>query len=759
MATRKRGSQDQDARLIVHDEEGQFHLTNGLISYIMKADGEGKLLNLYFGQAIADRESFAHLIELQHRPTATCRIEGDMTYSLEHLRQEYPEFGTGDYRQPAISVRQENGSTLTDLQYLGYELIEGKPELEGLPATRAGEDEATTLRIILKDGLTGLKVALNYTIFDGSPILARSAQIINEGNQHLVVERAMSLSLDLPDSDYDMTLFSGAWARERHPHTHHLHEGIQEISSLRNASGHFLNPTAILSRPGTNETMGETMGVGFVYSGNFDLHAEVDTYQVTRIQTGINDTNFAWRLAPGQDFQTPEALISCTTGGYQAMSQAFHAMVRDHLIRSPWNRRSRPVLINNWEATYFDFNEDRLVSIASKAKEAGIELFVLDDGWFGARNGDTAGLGDWTPNKERLPRGMTGLAKRINDMGMKFGLWFEPETVNKDSDLYRTHPDWAIHTPGRHMNHGRNEFLLDFSNPDVVENIYRQMHHILSTANISYIKWDMNRFVSEGFDTNRGPQSQGEFHHRYILGVYDLLQRLLDAFPDLLIEGCASGGGRFDMGMLYYTPQIWCSDDTDAVERMKIQYGTSFFYPPSTMGAHVSIVPNHQTGRITPIKTRSNVALFGTFGYELDLGTLSEEDMEEVHRQVAFYKEHRQVLATGSFYRLRAPYGNHRCAWMVVSEDRRAAIIGDYTLLLEPNGPYTSLKLQGLDPQADYRIACTGPSTIQGLTLRGDELMRVGMVDSDAASGEMGGVNPLGSTKDFDSRLFVLQAD
>ncbi|KFF30551.1 alpha-galactosidase [Bifidobacterium bombi] len=758
MNTRKSQCTDSTPQIIAHDEQKQFHLTNGLVSYIIMADSQGKLLNLYFGAAVADRESFAHLVELQHRPPATCRIEGDLTYSLEHLRQEYPEYGTGDYRQPAIVVLQENGSRLTDLQYKSYKIIEGKPNLTGLPATRAEKEQGKTLRIILEDSLTGLEVALNYTIFADSPVLARSAEIINAGSQRLVVERAMSLSLDMPDSDYDMTIFTGAWSRERNPHTYRLHEGIQEITSLRNASGHFMNPTSILSRPGTNETMGEALGLAFVYSGNFDLHAEVDTYQVTRIQVGINDANFAWRLAPGDSFQTPEALISWTQDGLQALSQGFHSMVREHLVREPWNHRTRPILINNWEATYFNFDEDRLVSIASKAKEAGIELFVLDDGWFGERNGDTAGLGDWAPNKDRLPQGMTGLAKRINDMGMKFGLWFEPEAVNKDSDLYRTHPDWAIHTPDRHMNHGRNEFLLDFSNPDVVDNIYTQMHRILSTANISYIKWDMNRLVSEGFDNIRGPESQGEFHHRYILGVYSLLQRLLDAFPDLLIEGCASGGGRFDMGMLYYTPQIWCSDDTDAVERMKIQYGTSYFYPPSTMGAHVSIVPNHQTGRVTPITTRGNVAMFGTFGYELDLNALDAQDMKEVHQQVAFYKQHRDVMAYGSFYRLRAPYDNHQCAWMVVSPDRRTAIVGDYTLLLEPNGPYTRLKLEGLDPDAVYSISCTGASSINGMSLKGDELMRIGMIDSDAACGEIGGINPLGSTKDFDSRLFVLTA-
>ncbi|BDR52266.1 alpha-galactosidase [Bombiscardovia nodaiensis] len=751
--------QAHQPHIIVHEEQGQFHLTNGLISYIMMVDKEGKLLNLYFGAAVADRESFGHLVELQHRSTATCRIEGDLTYSLDHLRQEYPEFGNGDYRRPAISIRQPNGSTLIDLQYDGYEIVAGKPALEGLPASYAQEGEAATLLIRLKDEPTGLIVTLSYSIFADSTVIARSASARNTGTDELAIERIMSLSIDMPDSDYDMTEFTGAWARERHPQTQHLHHGIQALESLRNASSHYTNPAALFSRPGCSESQGETLGLAFVYSGNFDLHAEVDSYGVTRLQVGINDAGFSWQLHPGRSFQAPEALLAWSESGFNTLSRNFHRLTRNHIMRAPWKNRERPVLINNWEATYFDFNEDKLVAIASKAQEAGVELFVLDDGWFGARNDDTAGLGDWTPNAERLPDGLAGLANRINALGMQFGLWFEPETINKDSDLYRAHPDWTIHTPGRHMNHGRNEFLLNFANPDVVNNIYEQMHRVLSSANISYVKWDMNRYVSEAFDVTRGPEAQGEFCHRYILGVYSLMQRLLDAFPDMLIEGCASGGGRFDLGMLYYTPQIWCSDDTDAIERLKTQYGTSYFYPLSSMGAHVSVVPNHQTGRVTPIETRGNVALFGDFGYELDLAKLEEREMEAVRQQVAFYKQYRSVIQTGDFYRLRAPYSNSRCAWMVVSQDRKTAIIGDYLILLEPNGPYTRLKLEGLDHEASYRVSCTGPSTIDGKEFRGDELMRVGMVDSDAASGELGGVNPLGTTHDFDSRLFILQAE
>lgn len=748
------------AAIIVNEQNRQFHLTNGRISYIIKADEQGTLLSLYFGKAVPDREDFGYLIELAHRPTSTCRIDGDLHYSLEHLRQEYPEYGTGDYRTPAIAVRQPNGSDMVDLTYDGYHVSQGKPKLEGLPATYVdNEDDAATLSIDLVDRLIGLSVTLNYTVFADKPAVARSVVISNNGADALSVERAMSLSLDLPDSDYDMTEFTGAWSRERHPHTQHLHYGTQQIESLRNASGHFANPVAAFARPGASEDHGEVIGLAFEYSGNFDLHAEVDTYDVTRLQLGINERGFAWHLEPGETFQTPEALIAYSDEGYDGMSRAFHRLVLDNIVRGAWKRRERPILINNWEATYFDFDEDKLVDIARTAKQAGVELFVLDDGWFGARNNDTAGLGDWTPNPARLPQGLAGLSKRINDLGLKFGLWFEPEMVNKDSDLYRAHPDWAVHTPGRHMNHGRNEFLLNFANKDVVDNIYGQMSRLLDEANIAYIKWDMNRFVSEGYDVTRGAEHQGEAYHRYILGVYDLLERLLQRFPDLIIEGCASGGGRFDMGMLYYTPQIWCSDDTDAIERLKIQYGTSYFYPLSAMGAHVSVVPNHQANRITPIETRANVAMFGTFGYELDLNTLSEEEFGKVRSQIEFFKRYREIIHTGDFHRLVSPDGNEQAAWMVVSRDRKTAIVGDYRILLTPNSRYMRLHLRGLDENTRYRVSCTGASSIDGAAFTGAELMRIGMVSSDGSYGEMGDSEPLGKASDFSSRLFVLTAE
>ena len=751
----------ESAHVFTHKATRQFHLTNGLMSYIFAANGAGKLINLYMGAAVPDREDFSYLIELQHRPVSSCPVEGDLTYSLEHLRQEFPEYGTSDYRRPAISIRQTSGSTITDFRYTGYRITEGKPALTGLPATYVDDaSEAMTLEVDLLDEPTGVTITLSYSIMRDLPVIARSVRVSNTGKQSVIIERLASLNLDLPDCDYVMTELTGAWARERAIRRQPLHPGTQAIESLRGASGHFANPVAAFARPNTTESTGEVIGMGLVYSGSYAISAQVDSYDVARLQAGFDDLTFRWHLDVHETFQSPETVLVYTPNGYDGMSQAFHRLVLRHLVRGPWRDRERPILINNWEATYFDFNEEKLVRIASKAKDVGVELFVLDDGWFGERNDDTAGLGDWTPNKERLPDGLGRLSRRINDLGMKFGLWFEPEMVNKESDLYQTHPDWVIHTPGRHESHGRNQYVLNFANSQVVDAIYDQMYRLLSGANISYIKWDMNRNITEAYDITRGAEHQGELLHRYILGVYELHERLLQVFPNLIIEGCASGGGRFDLGMLYYVQQIWASDDSDAVERMRIQYGTSLFYPLASMGAHVSIVPNHQTGRVTPIATRANVAMFGTFGFELDLAQLTEQEYAQVEDQTAFFKRYRKLIHTGSFHRLISPFEADRdkAAWMVVAEDRRTAIVADYRILTHPNTAYTRLYPRGLNPDMPYHVSCTGPSTIDGGTFTGAELMNVGLMSSDASAGQPGDGNPLGSTADFTSRLFVLEA-
>ncbi len=734
-----------------HEKSQTFHLTNGRISYLMKILPNGTLGQLYFGRAIRDRENFDHLLEFASRPMSSCVFEGNPYFSLEHCRQEYPSHGSTDFRRPAVELRQPNGSRITSFVYHSHTVTPGKPALEGLPATYCEQDsEAETLTIRLRDELLNVSVYLNYTLFSSHPALARSARIVNEGGLELHLTHAMSLSLDLPDREYELLHFSGAWGRERHLKVRRLEQGVQSVESLRGHSSHNHNPFVMLRRPGTDEDQGEVLGFSLVYSGNFLAQAEVDTWDTTRITLGINPFGFDWKLEPGQGFQTPEAVAVYSHQGMGAMSRTFHTLYRSRLARGEWRDRPRPILINNWEATYFNFDEDKLVSIAQAAKRDGVELFVLDDGWFGARRSDRAGLGDWIANPELLPQGIPGLAERIEALGMRFGLWFEPEMVNRDSDLYRAHPDWLLQTPGRTPSHGRNQFVLDFSRPEVVDRVHAMMADILSGAKVSYVKWDMNRSITEAYSAALPPDRQGEVFHRYILGVYDLYERLTSAFPHVLFESCASGGGRFDPGMLYYAPQAWTSDDSDAAERLKIQYGTSFCYPVVSMGAHVSAVPNHQVNRATPLSTRANVAYFGTFGYELDLNRLTSEEREQVRAQIAFMKEHRDVIQFGDFYRLLSPFQGNYTAWMAVSPDRRTALVGWYKTLNEVNGPFRRLRLRGLDPALCY--------TVDGTSAHyGDELMEVGLVTTDSSAGECrDGQRP---SRDFDSHIFVLRAD
>ena len=706
---------------------------------------------LYYGKRIHDKPDFSYLVEKCGRPMTSYIFEGDRSFSLEHIRQEYPVYGTTDYRHPAIEIMQENGSNISEFKYVGYEILKGKPSLKGLPATYTeSEEEAETLKIILKDSLTGAKLTLLYTIFSKGSAIARSAHICNEGEKVLHLQTMMSLNLDLPDKDYVWMQLSGAWSRERYVKNRILEQGITAIDSMRGNSSHEHNPFMVLKRPNAGETSGEVIGFSLIYSGNFRMQAEVDTHDVTRITVGINPDRFDWKLEPGEEFQTPEAVMVYSDQGLNKMSQTFHRLYAKRLARGYWRDRPRPILNNNWEATYFNFTEDRLVQIASKAKECGVELFVLDDGWFGQRNDDHAGLGDWVANPERLPNGIKGLSERIEAMGIKFGLWFEPEMTNKDSDLYRAHPDWILHTPGRNASHGRYQYVLDFSRKEVVEYIYEMMAKILSEAKVSYIKWDMNRSITECYSVALPADRQGEVFHRYILGVYDLYERLTSEFPEVLFESCSSGGGRFDPGMLYYAPQGWTSDDSDAIERLKIQYGTSLCYPISSMGSHVSVIPNHQVFRKTPLHTRANVAYFGTFGYELDLNSLKEEEIAEVKEQIIFMKKYRKLFQFGDFYRLKSPFEGNETIWMVVSEDKKTAIVGYYRTLNGVNQAYSRIKLQGLDPDMLYE------NILNKTENYGDELMNFGLITTDVTAGEVpGDATPC---TDFESRIYILKA-
>lgn len=744
--------------IIIHEAAGIIHLCNSSISYLLKLLPDGHLGQLYFGSALRDREDFSHLFELAHRDMAPCPFEGNTEYSLEHIRQEYPAFGTGDMRYPAYEIEHGNGSRISSFLYQNYRIIPGKPKIPGLPAVYTeSDDEAITLEIDLEDMVLGGKLTLRYTIMEQLPVIIRSTLFTCTSAQGWKLNRAMSINLDLPDSRYIMLNLSGASLRERYLDAHPIHHGVQSIHSMRGHSSHQFNPFFALKRENTDEHFGEVIGISLVYSGNFLAQAEADTMGTLRVMAGIHPEGFCWPLKKGETFQTPEAVMVYSRNGLNAMSQVYHQLYRTRLARGFWRDRPRPILINNWEATYMDFDEEKILSIAQKAKELGIELFVLDDGWFGERDDDTSSLGDWTPNRKKLPGGIPQIAQKITDLGMKFGLWFEPEMVSKKSRLFEEHPEWVLGSTDRPICFGRHQYVLDFSREEVVRYIGDQIEEILNNSPISYIKWDMNRSISDLFSAGSPAEYQGTIYHRQILGVYKLYDRLTRHFPKVLFESCASGGGRFDPGLLYYAPQGWLSDNTDAADRIKIQYGSSYVYPISSMGTHVSAVPNHQTFRTTPLSTRAAAAYFGTFGYELDLNQLTPDEQKEVKQQITFAKTHREFLQQGLFYRLQSPFtesstANHipnEAAWMVVSPDRQKALVAIFRFMQPVNRGYARLYLSGLCPQTEYTISDRAYSCY------GDELMNAGLILSDYASGVRTSPAAQG---DFTSRLIWIKA-
>lgn len=735
----------------INEEKLHFHLTNGQVSYIFHIMKNGQPGSLYYGKALHPGKLYTHF-QVYDIPTPnSSHLPDDPAFSLETIRQEYPAYGTGDYREPAVTIRQNNGSHITQFVYKNFSILKGKPGLSGLPATYAeSAEDAETLRVLLEDEVTGAELNLDYTIFKSLPVICRSASVYNKGKAPFHLERIMSSSVDLPDHQFDMLHLSGAWSRERQLKERKLEAGIQSISSLRGSSSHHHNPFFAFKRPETTEHNGEVYGFNLVYSSNFLAQAEVDHYGTARIMMGIHPFRFEWKLEPGDSFQAPEAVMVYSEKGLNGMSQAYHDLFRKHLIRGPYANADRPVLLNNWEATYFDFNEEKLLSIASRAKELGIELFVLDDGWFGNRNDDTSSLGDWETDRNKLPEGVGWLAKQIRNLGLQFGLWFEPEMVSPESGLFTAHPDWAIGTPDRQASLGRNQRVLDFSRKEIVDALYEKMAAIIRETGLTYIKWDMNRNITEAYSPGLEPDRQGEFFHRYILGVYDLYERLVSEFPNVLFESCAGGGGRFDAGMLYYAPQAWASDNTDAAERLKIQYGSSFVYPLYSIGSHISAVPNHQTERSAPLKMRADTALFGTFGCELDPGILSEEEKEAVKEHIAFYKQHRRLIREGEFYRLLDPFKGNETAWTAVCKDQTEALVGWYKVLAVPNGRKQEfLKTAGLDPDGIYEI-----SQMEG-SFGGDELMYHGI----PLPAEFNGVNRGHAERggDFQSAVFYLK--
>ncbi len=676
---------------------GIFTLSGGDVSYVLYVTGEGKLLNLYWGKRLPDG---AVQPELSDYP-------GFASFDLAEywLPAELPVLGQGWYGTPAVDAVNAQGDHVADLRVRGHRIYPGKKPLPGLPATYTQEeDEAQSLQIDLADPLTGLAVTVQYAVYERIGAIARSMRITNAGQEPVTLRGALAATVPLWGSDYEVLHLKGAWARERNPVRTPLGQGEYSIGSQRGASGHEENPFLALCRKDTGEHTGEVWGLSYVYSGSFWAGASVDNAGNARLSVGMNPQVFQWLLQPGEEFQTPEAVLVYSDSGFNGMSGKYHRLYRTRLARGIWRDRPRPVLINNWEATYFDFNEEKLIRIARDAKELGIELFVLDDGWFGRRNSDNCSLGDWTANPEKLPGGLKGLSERIHGMGMLLGIWMEPEMISPDSDLYRAHPDWCLHVPGRARTEERNQLILDLSRKEVREYVTDAVSAVLREGKVDYLKWDMNRNMTEYFSPALPPERRMETQHRYILGLYEILEHITGHFPEVLFESCSGGGGRFDPGMLYYMPQAWTSDNTDAVSRLGIQYGTSLVYPPSAMGAHVSAVPNHQCQRTTSMQMRGDVALCGGgFGLELDVTALSEEEKDQVRAIVAQAKEFRSLVQQGAFFRLLSPFEGQYAAWQFLGENGRQALLCVYRVLSVPNLPPVRVKMTGLDPAGMYR--------------------------------------------------------
>lgn len=685
-------------------EHGVFQIETADTMYQMKVDAFGVLNHLWYGAKTGCVMDYLLDYPDVGFSGNIYEAENQRTYSLDTLPLEYASGGVGDFRVPAISVTHENGSCALDLRYQEYHIVKGKYHIPGLPAVYAAEDKADTLEIVLKDTATDVKVILKYGVLEQENVITRSVVVCNQGKTPVILNRVHSLCMDIPYGDWEWIHFHGRHTKERQVERAALIHGIQESSSGRGMSSHQQNPTVLLCERNTTENYGFCMGAALLYSGGFQTQIERDQLDQTRIVMGIHPDTFAWHLEEGDSFYAPEVMLSCSDKGFAELSHRFHHVIRNNVCRGKYKLSPRPVLINNWEATYFDFNSTKIEEIARQASELGIDMMVLDDGWFGKRDSDCSGLGDWVVNEKKLQGGLGRLIGRINDLGMKFGIWMEPEMVSEDSELYRSHPEWAIRIPGRAPMRGRYQLALDMSNPEVIRYLHRVISKILRENNIEYVKWDINRSICDWYTPTLPERRQLELPHRYILGLYELLERLTGEFPDILFEGCCGGGGRFDAGMLYYCPQTWCSDDTDAHERTVIQYGTSFFYPISTVGSHVSAVPNHQTGRMTSIQARGAVAMAGSFGYELDLNTLSEEEKQEVKEQVKTYKRYQDLIYNGLYYRVCDPMAGKLSVWEFVAKDQSEVLVQGVVYRAEPNELRKRVRLTGLAEEADYQV-------------------------------------------------------
>ena len=688
-----------------NEKDGLFRLDTRSTSYVIKVTDEDKFLgHVYYGPKVSDLD-LSYLLRTEENPYQPSVNNRDRLSFYDSFPMEYSGNGLGDFREESIAVRTPDGHTAVKLEYISYKIYSGKEGISGLPATFGSKEECTSLELICLDPVLNLEVTLVYTAFEEADAITRSVRIRNLGTESLFLTRVMSFSIDMDNRDFDLITLHGSWARERHIQRKKIGYGVQGVSSCRGESGHQDHPfLGVLEHSATQEA-GSVYGFSLVYSGNFLATVQENQFSSLRILMGINPHEFTWKLESGDEFLTPEVAMVYSANGIGGMSRSFHDLFRNHLIRSPYKDKKRPVIINNWEATYFDFNTEKLLGIARTAASLGVEMLVMDDGWFGNRDSDNMALGDWEVNEEKISGGLHNLVKEINALGMEFGIWFEPEMISPDSELYRQHPDWAIGIPGRERGLARNQYVLDFSREEVVNHIFAKMERVLNSANITYVKWDMNRPLSDLGSLSLPADRQGELSHRYMLGVYRMQEMLLEKFPHILLENCSGGGARFDPGMLYYSPQIWCSDDTDAIERLSIQEGTALIYPLSAMGAHVSDCPNHTVGRVTPFATRGLVALAGTFGYELDVEKISQEDRQQIPGQIAMYHAYNDLIRTGDYYRLASYSDNHShdCI-QIVSKDKKESLVTFIQVLGVPNGRSRNLRLQGLDPQKRYRI-------------------------------------------------------
>lgn len=702
-----------------NDSTGTFHLSNDQVSYVFQIQ-KGYLIQKYYGKKISDYSGgrdYPRKTRGSFSPNFPSDTENE--YSLASLLQEFPGANQGDYRSPAFELTYADGSTNSQCQYISHKIINGVVSLLDMPYCHGSQAEAETLLIHLEDKISKVIVTLYYTIFRELPVIVRKASVANHSTESLMIESLKSMSLDFSESNFELIQLPGTWGRERQIVREPIHSGIKRLASMRGTSSHNQNPFFAICEPSTTEYAGNVYGVSLVYSGNHEMIIQKDSYSQLRIQSGINSDTFQWELAPETFFYTPEVILSFSHQGLTCLSQTLHQFINHHLIQSTYQGQDRPILLNSWEATYMDFNEEKIVQLMEASNELGIECFVLDDGWFGQRNDDTSSLGDWFVNQEKLPSGLAFLEKKAKSLGMTFGLWFEPEMISPNSNLYRNHPDWVIHNANKGISPARNQQILDLGRKDVRDYLYTVLSNILNSCPISYVKWDMNRNFSETFSNVLPAHRQKEANHRYVLGLYKLLDRITKSFPEVLFESCSGGGGRYDLGMLYYMPQTWTSDNTDAIERLGIQYGTSLAYPISSMAAHVSASPNHQNGRVTSLQTRGNVAMSGLLGYELNVLKLSDMEKALIKEQIKQYKQYRQLVQYGNFYRLLSPFDGNYAAWMFVSPDKSEAL-AFYCQILSAASPVLNVfRLAGLEPTAVYEDQ-------HGRRMYGDELMDMG---------------------------------